>query len=245
MKPKLKTTLPLFRLRIDEFDFTYLLEWFESRGIKGNLVTSEVSSAGKEHLHCVFASDDKVTALRTSFKRTFPGLNNSRYSFSQNWSKETKSNDMKLYMSKHNLNYQDIHIIYILKDGIILSNTLIENTEELDFEKIRKEIGCKPKKDKKYGNYLKKLIMDYNLQYPEPLIESSCTGLDDYPERERIFKFVTHQMSAHNLDIFLSNAKLMDDFTIKKMCQSVLNTRKFSDIYPDCFKNEVNKYYFN
>lgn len=245
MKPQLKTTLPLFRLRIDDFDPESLKGWFISRGIKGNLITKEVSSLGKEHLHCVFASDCKVTALRTSFKRTFPQLNNSRYSFSQNWSKETKSKDMKLYMEKHNLQYSDIHIIYILKDGQIMNNTLIENTEDLDFEKIRKEIGCKPKKDKKYGNYLKKLIMDYNTQYPEPLLDSTCTGLDDYPERERIFKFVTHQMSAHNLDIFLSNAKLMDDYTIRKMCQSVLNTRKFSDIYPDCFKNEVNKYYFN
>jgi hypothetical protein len=148
-------------------------------------------------------------------------------------------------MENNNLQYSDIHIIYILKDGQIMNNTLIENIEELDFDKIRKEIGCKPKTNKKYGNYLKKLIMDYNEQYPEPLLDSTCTGLDDYPERERIFKFVTHQMSAHNLDIFLSNAKLMDDYTIKKMCQSVLNTRKFSDIYPDCFKNEVNKYYFN
>ena len=146
MKPKLKTSLPLFRLRIDDFTTESLLEWFKSRGIIGNLITKEVSSAGKEHLHCVFASEDKVTALRTSFRRTFPYLTNSRYSFSQNWSKETKSNDMKLYMENNNLEYQDIHIIYILKDGKIESNTLIENPEELDFDKIRKEIGCKPKK---------------------------------------------------------------------------------------------------
>ena len=111
MKPKLKTTQPLFRLRVDNFEANALHSWLHTRGVKGYLISSEVSSAGKEHLHCVFASDDKITALRTSFKRTFPGLNNSRYSFSQNWSKETKSNDMKMYMSKNELKYSDIHII--------------------------------------------------------------------------------------------------------------------------------------
>lgn len=243
MKPEYETTLPLFRLRVDAV--IPLQKWLISRGIKGNIIVQERSSSGKEHLHCVFASELKITALRTSFRRTFPEIKGTQYSFNQNWSKETKSKDMKLYMKENELSYRDIHIIYILKDNNIISNTLVSNPEELDFEEIRKEIGCKPKSQKKYGNYLKKLIMEYNEQFPEPLIDTTCLGVEDYQERERIFRFVTHQLSAHNLDIFLSNAKRFDNYVIKQMCQSILNTRKYSDIYPGCYKEDINKYFFD
>jgi len=251
MKPQLETSDHLIRFRIDTprnlqgDDFQIRLQRFLTKNSKNILLTKEVSSAGKEHYHCVFAADPcaTVTTTRTRFKRAFPEITGSNYSFSQNWSKETKSKDMELYMKKHNLDYQDIHIIYILKDSDICRNSLVLNYNELDFEKIRKEIGCKPKKDKKYGNYTKKLIMDYNEQYPEPLLETTCLGLDDFPEKERIFKFVTHQMSSHNLDIFLSNAKKFDDYVIKHLCQTVLNTRKYGGFYPDSFRDEILKYY--
>lgn len=245
MKPKFETEIleTLFRLRIDNHDYQTLEKWFLKETIKNYLCTAELASAtNKKHMHVVFSSDKKITALRTSFRK-FTNMTGSEYSFSQNWSKETKSRDMQTYMDMHNLTYQDIHIIYILKDSDIKLNTMIKNTEELDFEEIRKTIGCKPKKDKKYGNYTKKLIMDYNEQFPQPLIDTNCGSLDDFPEKERIFRFVTHQMSAHNLDIFLSNAKKFDDHVIKQLCQTVLNTRKYGGFYPDCFKDEINKYF--
>jgi hypothetical protein len=245
MKVKFKSEISqnLFRLRIDNHDSQTLQEWFLKETIKIYLVTAELASVtNKKHMHVVFMSDKKITALRTSFRK-LTNLTGSEYSFSQNWSKETKSKDMKLYMEKHNLNYTDIHIIYILKDSDIKMNTLIENPEELNFEEIRKEIGCKSKKDKRYGNYTKKLIMEYNEKYPEPLIDVNCGSLDDFPEKERIFKFVTQSMAAHNLDIFLSNAKKFDDFVIKQLCQTVLNTRKYSDFYPEDYRADVLKYY--
>ncbi|AXQ65436.1 MAG: hypothetical protein [Circular genetic element sp.] len=249
MKPQLKTRENLIRFRIDYPD--HLLKHFEKcvmnflqKNSKNILLTKELALSGKEHYHAVFASDDKLTAIRTRFKRQFPNITGSSYSFNQNWSKETKSRDMELYMERNDLDYKDIHIIYILKDSDIKINTLIENPLEMDFEQIRKEIGCKSKKQKKYGNYTKKLIMDYNEQFPEPLLEASCLGpIDDFPEKERIFRFVTHQMSSHNLDIFLSNAKKFDDYVIKHLCQTILNTRKYGGFYPDYFKDEINKYY--
>lgn len=242
MKPKYKTQTQLIRFRIDSENESELVSFLQKNS-KNILLTKEVSSSGKKHYHSVFASDDKLTTIRTRFKRQFPNILGSKYSFSQNWSKDTKSKDMELYMEKHNLDYQDIHIIYILKDSDIKLNTLIQNPLELDFEKIRKEIGCKPKKEKKYGNYTKKLIMEYNEQFPEPLLDTNCGSIDDYPEKERIFRFVTHQMSSHNLDIFLSNAKKFDDYVIKHLCQTLLNTRKYGGFYPDCFRYEINKYF--
>jgi len=248
MKPQLKTTENLIRFRIDypehlQSRFENSVMNFLQKNSKNILLTKEVSSAGKEHYHAVFASDDKLTAIRTRFKRQFPNYSASSYSFNQNWSKETKSKDMQIYMDKHNLDYRDIHIIYILKDSDIKINTLIENPLEMDFESIRKEIGARPKKDKKYGNYTKKLIMDYNEQFPEPLLDTNCGSLDDFPEKERIFRFVTRQMSSHNLDIFLANAKKFDDYVIKHLCQTILNTRKYGGFYPDYFRDEINKYY--
>ena len=248
MKPKYKTHLKLIRLRIDYPE--HLISHFEkcvhdflNKNSKNILLTKEVSSAGKEHYHAVFASDDKITALRTRFKRQFPNFGGSNYSFSQNWSSETKSKNMQIYMEKNNLEYQDIHIIYILKDSNIKINTLIDNVDELDFSEITREIGIKEKKEKKYGNYLKKLIMDYNEMFPVPLLDTTCTGIDDFPEKERIFKFVTRQLSSTNLDIFLSNAKLFDDYTIKKLCQSILNTRRYGDFYPEYYKDDINKFF--
>jgi hypothetical protein len=245
MKLKFKSEISetLFRLRIDNHDYQTLQKWFLKETIKIYLCTAELASATqKKHMHVVFMSDKKITALRTSFRK-MTNLTGSEYSFSQNWSKETKSKDMKLYMLEHELTYQDIHIIYILKDSDIKLNTLIDNPEELDFEKIRKTIGCKSKKQKKYGNYTKKLIMDYNELYPEPLIDVNCGSLDDFPEKERIFKFVTQQTASHNLDIFLSHAKKFDDYVIKMLCQTVLNTRKYGGFYPDAFRDEILKYY--
>jgi hypothetical protein len=251
MKPQYETQNFLIRLRVDTprnlqgEEFTLELKRFLTKNSKNILMTKEVSSAGKEHYHVVFALEPcvTVTTMRTRFKRSFPNITGSNYSFNQNWSKETKSKDMQLYMEKHNLDYQDIHIIYILKDSDVHCNTLISNQSELDFEKIRKEIGCKSKKDKKYGNYIKKLIMDYNEKYPEPLLEVTCNSLDDFPEKERIFRFVTHQMSSHNLDIFLSNAKKYDDYVIKMLCQTLLNTRKYGGFYPNTFRDDILKYY--
>ena len=243
MKPQLKTTKNLIRFRIDISSIyeTDLIRFLQKNS-KNILLTKEVSSSGKNHYHSVMAIDIKLTALRTQFKRSFPDITGSSYSFNQNWSKETKSKDMQTYMDKHNLDYKDIHIIYILKDSDIKLNTLIENPLEMDFEEIRKEIGAKPK-DKKYGNYTKKLIMDYNEQFPEPLLDTNCGSIDDFPEKERIFRFVTHQMSSHNLDIFLSNAKKFDDYVIKHLCQTILNTRKYGGFYPDCFRDEILKYF--
>lgn len=246
MKPKFKSNLNLdnlYRLRIDNQDVDTLYKWFTKETIVFYLCTAEeATQTEKPHLHVVFLSSKKITALRTSLRK-FTGLSGSSYSFSQNWSKETKSLDMKLYMEKHSLSYKEIHIIYILKDSDVRLNTMLDNIEELDFESIRKEIGAKPKKDKKYGNYTKKLINDYNTLFPEPLIDTNCGSMDDFPEKERIFRFVTHQMSSHNLDIFLSNAKKFDDHVIKQLCQTVLNTRKYGGFYPDCFKHEINKYF--
>lgn len=85
--------------------------------------------------------------------------------------------------------------------------------------------------------------MDYNELYPEPLIDVNCGSLDDFPEKERIFRFVTQQMASHNLDIFLSHAKKFDDYVIKMLCQTVLNTRKYGGFYPDSFRDEILKYY--
>jgi hypothetical protein len=244
MKPQFKTTENLIRFRIDissihEIDLIRFLQ----KNSKNILLTKEVSSSGKNHYHSVLSIEIKLTSLRTKFKRSFPDITGSSYSFNQNWSKETKSKDMQLYMDKHDLDYKDIHVIYILKDSDIKVNTLIENPLEMDFEQIRKEIGCKSKKDKKYGNYTKKLIMDYNEQFPEPLLDTNCGSLDDFPEKERIFRFVTQQMASHNLDIFLSNAKKFDDYVIKMLCQTLLNTRKYGGFYPDTFRDDILKYY--
>lgn len=253
MKPKYQTDIRLIRFRIDAPDLNKddpvyikfedtLTDWL-IKNSNNILCTKEVSSAAKLHYHAVFSSTDKLTAIRTRFKRQFPSYRGSQYSFSQNWSKETKSKDMELYMEKHELNYQDIHIIYILKDSDIKLNSLIENAVELDFEEIRTEIGAIPKNQKKYGNYTKRLIMEYNEKYPEPLIDVNCGSLDDFPEKERIFKFVTRQMASHNLNIFLSNAKKFDDYVIKMLCQTLLNTRKYGDFYPDYYRDEVLKYF--
>lgn len=245
MKPEFETSNSenLFRLRIDNHNHDILLKWFLKETIKNYLCTAELASVTqKEHMHVVFQSDKSITQLRTSFRKFTNYQGN--YSFSQNWSKETKSSDMKTYMDLHDLTYKDIHIIYILKDSDIRLNTLIANAAELDFDEIKKTIGCKSKQNrKKYGNYTKKLIMEYNEQYPEPLIEVSCGSLDDYPEKERIFKFVTRQMSHTNLDIFLSNAKKFDDYTIKMLCQTLLNTRKYGDFYPESFRDDILKWY--
>lgn len=245
MKPKFKSNIDkqeLFRLRIDCLDsltpsyFGELLsEWFLKETIKNYLVVAEISSVtAKKHLHVVFTSVKKITALRTSFRKCFCH-DSTEYSFSQNWSGETKSRNMRIYMERNELDYKDIHIIYILKDKNILLNTLVQNTDDLDFTKITNEIGEQSKKQKKYGNFTKKLIMDYNSLFPVPIFENlPCTGISDFPERERIFKFVTSSFSQNNLDIFQSNAKLFDNWTIKKMCQTVLNTRKYSkEFYPD------------
>lgn len=213
-KSELKNTECLFRLRIDSIDYQEIEVWFSTQGIKGYLVTAEVSSAvEKAHLHIVFVSDKKITALRTSFRKLF----NMNYSFSQNWSKETKSKDMKKYMDNYNLTYSDIHIIYILKDGDIKLNTLISNPSELKFNEILKETKL-TKKDKKYGNYLKKLLTDYNTKYKNlPLY-------NDDKEQIRIFKFVTQSFAQTNLDIFIGNAKIFDTTVIKRFCQTIYNT---------------------
>lgn len=235
----------LFRLRIDSQDSDRLLNFLRSEKVGGSLITAETASVtGKLHLHSVFESTKKVTAIRTAFKKYYPELTGANYSFSQNWSQATKSKDMKLYMQENNLEYKDIHIIYILKDSNIKYNDLVLNPEALNFATILKTIGHKPK-NKKYGNYTKKLIMEYNTLYPTPLIDNSDER-DDFPERERIFKFVTSSLSATNLDLFVSNAKCFDTWTIKKLCQTVLNTRKFSkDFYPnENYSSEVNSYFF-
>lgn len=228
MKPEFKSEVKssevLFRLRLDcvpvgecdPFEVTteLLLDWFSTQGVIGYLITAEVSSAvEKAHLHVVFLSDKKVTALRTSFRKEF----SVNYSFSQNWSKETKSRDMKIYMDKHALTYQDIHIIYILKDGNIQANTLISNNKELKFDEILKETKC-GKKDKRYGNYLKKLLVDYNTKYQNEHLDN------DEKEKIRIYKFVTQSFAQTNLDIFTGNAKIFDTYTIKRFCQTIYNT---------------------
>lgn len=227
MKPEFKSELKneevLFRLRLDciptegdQFMETSqkILTWFTQEGIKGYLVTAEVSSAvEKAHLHTVFASEKKITALRTSFRKVF----SVNYSFSQNWSKETKSKDMQKYMDNNKLTYSDIHIIYILKDGNIQINTLISNTNELKFEEILKETKTN-KKDKKYGNYLKKLLVDYNTKYKNENL------YDDDKEKIRIFKFVTQSFAKTNLDMFIGNAKIFDTTVIKRFCQTIFNT---------------------
>lgn len=245
MKPEFETpnSENLYRLRIDNHNYQILNKWFLKETIKNYLVTAELASVTqKEHMHVVFQSNKKITSLRISFRKFTNYEGN--YSFSQNWSKETKSKDMQKYMQEHQLTYKDIHIIYILKDSNIKLNTLIRNAADLDFDKIKNTIGCQSKKNnKKYGNYTKKLIMDYNEKYPEPLLDVSCGSVDDYSEKERIFKFVTQQTAKTNLDIFISNAKKFDDYTIKMLCQTVLNTRRYGDFYPESFRADILKYY--
>lgn len=252
MKPKYKTEIEInkiYRLRIDitkTHEIGDVLQFLE--GLSTYIICCEEDGAGtvKRHIHCVFVSNTKITAIRTQFRRTFTEMCGSKYSFNQNWSSETKSANMSRYMNNHDLSYTDIHIIYILKEGNIIYNSLVENPEELSFSKILEEIKENPK-NKKYGNFTKKLIMEYNLQYPEPLLESDdcCgNGYSDYPERERILNYVFQSFSRNNLDLFQSNAKYSDSYTIKKMAQTILNTRRYcKDFYPNQNRENVDSYY--
>jgi hypothetical protein len=86
----------------------------------------------------------------------------------------------------------------------------------LNYEEIRKEIKEDPK-NKKYGNYLKKLLTEYNTINKNDKLEYD-------KEQIRIFKFVTQSFAKTNLDIFTSNAKIFDSTIIKKFCQTIFNT---------------------
>lgn len=211
----------LFRLRMDN-DIPE--SFFLSMEIEYYITIQETSLITKKvHSHSVFYSKDNIYNIRKSFTRFYPFINKTKYSLAQNWNKETKGKDLERYMNENELSYQDIHILYILKDVEqenqigILNNSLISNINELigKFQEIMTKIKVV---EKTYGNYLKKILTEYNIKYKNDISDN------DEQEKIRIFKFVTSQFAKTNLDIFIGNAKIFDNSVIKKFCQTIFNT---------------------